>query len=131
MTAFRRPDRPNVMGCAAAMFRFLLLAAFSVSLLMPSMAAAMPRQQSDAAHGQMMSMPGHVGRAEAIPAKAADPSDILRCKQQCVVAAGILPGGLPEEAGGVSFDIPAGMPRTLGRSRTTPPPGPPPKPPMV
>ena len=119
------------MGWVAAVFRVLLLAAFSVSLVMPSMAAVMPRQQSDAAHAQMMSMAGHVAQMEAIPAKAADPSDIVRCKQQCGVAAAILPGGLSEEAGGVSFDIPAWMPRTHGRSRTTPPPGPPPKLPMV
>ena len=127
MTAFSGPVKDHQMKCLAVILRVLLLVGFSASMLVPSMAGAVILQQSDPAHAQMMSMGGHVSPMAAVGDEATKDSAMKLCKQDCLVAAAILPNAVRNAELKASYAPRPRLSGVLGQSLATPPPGRPPK----
>lgn len=106
--------------------RFLIFAAYLFAAVLPVLALAEVRQQSQADHAQMMAMAGHVAQMPATDGQN-DLPQLLLCQQHCLFAAAALPApnrGAESIARATDVDVLIDL---RPPSLVTPPPGPPPK----
>ena len=75
----------------------------------------------------MMSMGGHVSPMAAVGDEATKDSAMKLCKQDCLVAAAILPNAVRNAELKASYAPRPRLSGVLGQSLATPPPGRPPK----
>ena len=106
--------------------RALILAAYLLAAILPMLAFADGRQQSQADHEQMMAMAGHVAHMSSAGSPIDDAQRLL-CQQHCLFAAAALPApspGVVVIARSVEIRLNNDL---LAASLALPPPGPPPK----
>ncbi|OZA00583.1 MAG: hypothetical protein B7Y02_18380 [Rhodobacterales bacterium 17-64-5] len=106
--------------------RALILAAYVLAVILPLLAFAGDRQQSQGDHEQMMAMAGHVGQMTSAGSPVDDAPRLL-CEQHCLFSAAPLSS---LHAGVVAIVRPVVINLNddpSAASLSLPPPGPPPK----
>ncbi|MEF3045679.1 hypothetical protein [Pseudotabrizicola sp. L79] len=106
--------------------RALILAAYLLAAILPMLAFADGRQQSQADHEQMMAMAGHVAHMSSAGSPIDDAQRLL-CQQHCLFASAALPAlspGVVAIARSVEIKLNNDL---VAASLAFPPPGRPPK----
>ena len=75
--------------------RALILAAYLLAAILPMLASADGRQQTQADHEQMMAMAGHVAHMSSAGSPMDDAQRLL-CQQHCLFASAALPAPSPD-----------------------------------
>ena len=114
------------MAFSTAHMRILVLAAYLLAAILLPLALGQGGRQSEAEHGQMMAMAGHLAHMPATGGLV-DKTQQLLCQQHCVFAAAALT--VPNEVAGVAARIADAKVTVdvLAASLAIPPPGRPPK----
>lgn len=126
MTGPDHADTSESMTHSTFPMRALILAAYLLAAILPMLAFADGRQQTQADHEQMMAMAGHVAHMSSSGSPIDDAQRLL-CQQHCLFAAAALPApspGVVVIARSVEIRLNNDL---LAASLALPPPGPPPK----
>lgn len=106
--------------------RALILAAYILAAILPALLITEGRQQSQAEHGQMMAMAGHLAHMSSTTSSL-EKTQLLLCQQHCLFAAAAFPVPVPA-TGTIGRPVETYVRNDLlATSLATPPPGHPPK----
>lgn len=126
MTGPGHTDTSESMTRSSFPVRGLILAAYLLAVILPMLAFADGRQQSQADHEQKMAMAGHVAHMSS-GGSPVDDAQRLLCQQHCLFAAAALPAPSPGVVA-IARSVEIGLNSDLlAASLALPPPGPPPK----